>query len=86
MHTITTLKLILFAIVTDRAVHAGGSTSALALWGGQQLSPHHFASIASAQEAIAFYATVAGALGATATLVYVCLKIWRLLRNPGATE
>lgn len=72
------LRLLWTVIMTDRTVQAGASTSGLSLLGGTTIEQAH--------QWVAFYATAIGALGATATFVYVCIKIFRLLRDPSSRE
>lgn len=74
----TLFKTLFLAVVGDRTIQAGTTTSGLAIWGGLH-APNFTAWIAT-------YAVFVGALGSTAVLVYTVLKIVRLLRNPRATE
>jgi aspartate ammonia-lyase len=65
-------------VVSDRTVHVGAPISGVSFFGGLTLSQAH--------QWLAFYATVMGALGSTAVLVYTIIKTVRLLKNPPKTE
>lgn len=75
------LKMVLVSIITDRAAQAGTTTSGVSIFAG--IESQKFAGVESW---IATYAAFIGALTATATLVYIILKIVRLLKNPNAKE
>lgn len=70
-----TVKNVFFSVVSDRVIQTGSATSSVSIWGGL-----------NARDLIANYAAVVGALTATATLVYMILKIKRMLRNPEAED
>jgi hypothetical protein len=72
------LRLVWAVIMTDRAVQAGASTSGVSLFGGMTIQRAH--------EWVGIYATLIGAIGATATTVLVCIKIYRLLRDPASKD
>lgn len=72
------LSALLSVVVGDRTIHVGAPISGASFFGGLSLSQVH--------QWLAFYATVVGALGSTAVLVYTVLKTIRLLRNPNKTE
>lgn len=76
------LSRFLFALVSvivgDRTIHVGAPVSGVSFFGGISLSQAH--------QWLAFYATVMGALGSTAVLVYTVIKTVRLLENPSKTE
>ncbi len=81
----TTIKIILAEVLGDRAVQLGTGTSSLSLFGASQLSAPPVW-IGQATSYIGLYAAVVGGLSATATLVYVILKIRRIVKSPVVVE
>ena len=76
------IKTIFLSLVTDRAVQAGGVTSGTSFLGGRMLAES--SNLTVAQEWVALVAAIIGALTAAATLVYMVIKISRLLKNKDA--
>ena len=77
----TTIKTILADLLADRAVQLGTGTSSLSLFGAAQLTAPPVW-VGQATTYIGLYAAVVGGLSATATLVYVILKIRRIVKSP----
>lgn len=80
------LRVLWNDIMSDRVVIAGGTT------GGATLGVAHAASeapiynhMAAIQPYVVFFGALLGGLCSLATLVYVCIKIGRLVKNPSAT-
>lgn len=78
MSKLSTIWTVVWSLLTDRAVWAGTSTSGVSFLGA--------AHVAAAQQYLALFAALCGGLASLATFVYVCLKIYRLLKNPVAKE
>jgi hypothetical protein len=85
MNLLQLIKSIVISLVTDRTVQAGGATSTVSLFGARELTGHA-GHIEAAQQWLAFYAAVIGALTATATLFYMVLKIRRMLKGETVKE
>lgn len=78
MNTLATFKLIWVSVVTDKTLKAGVPIGLLTTWSGVEL--------AKAKEAIAIYATAAGALLTTLMIVLTLIKIVKALRSKGEVE
>jgi hypothetical protein len=65
-------------------VQLGTSSSSLSLFGASQVNTEPPVWVSHVTAYIGLYAAVVGGLSATATLVYVVLKIRRILKNPTA--
>jgi hypothetical protein len=81
----TTIKTIIAELLGDRAVQLGTGTSSLSLFGASQLTAPPVW-VGQATTYIGLYAAVVGGLSATATLVYVILKIRRIVKSPIVVE
>ena len=78
------IRIIWHSLVTDRVVVTGATTGGGTLGAAKLAHSTTIEHLLALQPYAIFFATVFGGLVSVATLVYVCIKIARLLKNPAA--